>query len=1379
MTRRETRRTRRVGWLAALLGAFVLALSVMPVTAWADEIKVGEGEAYVSLPDAVTQAKNDDTIRLTSNITLTKYVFVNGKSITIDGGGHTITRGDGFERHNDGRGGYNPAMIEVANGSTLSLKNITLDDGMKSEAKVFLEQPTSGENKDNENKVQDAMIAAYAAAKGGTGSTIVLGDRATLKNFGGMSAVRVGGQGKDAPVTSKLIMESDSQIIDESETPRAGGVAAVWSQGGVVEVRAGAKISGIDGRALYLEDGGYAQVTGSIENITANAVMANNPGDGSGPGSGAMNDGFAGIAVAAWGNSTFILGDDSGMNLGSISNIKSNDGNPADVVTFLSGSTFSMKKGSVLSEIETIGLMDDNGGHVFIDGAVRECHTNKVLFRVRGGEESGGDFTLEENGVITDSSTTDAGIIYVQHGAPNIIISGTISNCEVSSSGAVFMTQNGIHRGTCTITETGKIQNISGASGYGVTVDGPSKLYVEGEISGCSKYAIRYKGYRNSLVEINGGLIEGNNEGSAQIQVTYASGVSATDAMQHVKVAPGVVRGNTTIDLPPFDVTLDADYAAIKLGNASSAAVTAIEEGVSAVHDDWTVVGSSALWFQPSEVSVHFTASKPNSVKNTGLFAAYVPLADDGTPNGDVKLVEVENGSVIDVTLNGLKAEQSYALMFVNNKEYTLAPDDVTVYTGGGQGDEDYNDGGFPEPTLVNSVDLNDQGDINSLEVGGKLCQATSDASLLDQLMDLLEVRYTDADGSEVTDDEKPGEYTAKFSLVGGYKPSDIKVNGNEINLDGEGTLIVRHTQDVEGAQNGTTTHELLESEPAKSFDHAVAMANGSSPEFYTNDDETREVDAKGIQLLDDDLLVYKGEDRRTPMEEKAAGYLGKPDAGRAYRYEFHYLDLVDAYNGNAWVSASGGTTVWLPYPEGVTAATAYELELKVVHYKDLHREYGITGQDNVNQAIADCEMETMDVTYDSNGIMFDVNRSGFSPFAVVWQTNAHTITATAGNGGTIAPSGRVTVAEGADQTFAITANQGYEVADVKVDGESKGAVTTYTFESVDRDHKIEAAFRSTGGGPVTPPSTKYYEITSSAGEGGSISPSGTHEYAAGSDVSFSISPDEGYTVGSVIVDGVNVGQRTSYTFADLDADHTISVTFMPGSAPADPDDTGVSDWLQAGDHIAFLHGYGDGSGTFGPENDMTRAEVAQMFYNLLLDKSRGDVEVKFEDVPADAYYAEAVLTLASRGIVNGTSPETYEPNRPITRAEFVAIAMRFSNGEFEGENTFVDVPEDAWYRDYVVGATGYGWIVGYQDGSRRFGPEDTITRGQATMVTNRMLGRVADGAWIVAHLGELKTFVDLGQDHYAFFDVVEATNAHDYERADGTRYESWTGLSK
>ena len=97
------------------------------------------------------------------------------------------------------------------------------------------------------------------------------------------------------------------------------------------------------------------------------------------------------------------------------------------------------------------------------------------------------------------------------------------------------------------------------------------------------------------------------------------------------------------IKLSAFDVTLDEDYADIKLGNASTDAVNKIK---SSIQSDWTVIGSNALWFQPSEENIHFTASRPSGIKNTGLFAAYIPLNEDGTPQDGAKatLVAVDNG---------------------------------------------------------------------------------------------------------------------------------------------------------------------------------------------------------------------------------------------------------------------------------------------------------------------------------------------------------------------------------------------------------------------------------------------------------------------------------------------------------------------------------------------------------------------------------------------------------------------------------------------------------------------------------------------------------------------------------------------------------------
>ena len=222
-----------------------------------------------------------------------------------------------------------------------------------------------------------------------------------------------------------------------------------------------------------------------------------------------------------------------------------------------------------------------------------------------------------------------------------------------------------------------------------------------------------------------------------------------------------------------------------------------------------------------------------------------------------------------------------------------------------------------------------------------------------------------------------------------------------------------------------------------------------------------------------------------------------------------------------------------------------------------------------------------------------------------------------------------------------------------------------------------------------------------------------------------------------------------------------------PDDGVADPDDTGVSDWLITGEHVQYLKGYGND--LFGPTDNMSRAQVAQMFYNLLKDKDV-PITVSFTDVPADAWYAESVGVLASIGILNGVGGGRYEPTRSITRAEFTAIAMRFARVDTSGADIFPDVNADDWFYDVVVSAVTYGWINGYADGT--FRPNNTIARAEVTAIVNRMLGRSADKAYVDAHGDELTQFTDVSQYYWAYYEIMEATNAHDYTQKGGT--ETW-----
>ena len=154
---------------------------------------------------------------------------------------------------------------------------------------------------------------------------------------------------------------------------------------------------------------------------------------------------------------------------------------------------------------------------------------------------------------------------------------------------------------------------------------------------------------------------------------------------------------------------------------------------------------------------------------------------------------------------------------------------------------------------------------------------------------------------------------------------------------------------------------------------------------------------------------------------------------------------------------------------------------------------------------------------------------------AASFTLDTHTITAASGDNGSISPSGTVVLEHGADRSFSITPDSGFHVSDVLVDGNSVGAVASYTFDNVTTGHIITAVFEKTA---------VNHTITATAGAGGSISPQGPTTVADGNDQKFTIIPDAGYRVADVRVDGTSIGAKTAYTFSAVAADHKIEASF-------------------------------------------------------------------------------------------------------------------------------------------------------------------------------------------------------------------------------------------
>lgn len=218
----------------------------------------------------------------------------------------------------------------------------------------------------------------------------------------------------------------------------------------------------------------------------------------------------------------------------------------------------------------------------------------------------------------------------------------------------------------------------------------------------------------------------------------------------------------------------------------------------------------------------------------------------------------------------------------------------------------------------------------------------------------------------------------------------------------------------------------------------------------------------------------------------------------------------------------------------------------------------------------------------------------------------------------------------------------------------------------------------------------------------------------------------------------------------------------------ADPNDTGISKVFDIEHHRAYMIGYD--TGLFGPESNITRAEVAQVFYNLLLEH-KNDSSVQFSDVTAQAWYYNAVAELTKNGVIRGYEDGTFRPDQAITRAEFTAIAARFAKISTDRTVDFYDGPADVWYYDAVRTAVSYGWVTGYEDGT--FRPDQSIARGETATIVNRMLARIPDLNAIDQGAGT--RFADVGSGYWGFYEVTEATTNHEYIRSSNIAREVWT----
>lgn len=210
-----------------------------------------------------------------------------------------------------------------------------------------------------------------------------------------------------------------------------------------------------------------------------------------------------------------------------------------------------------------------------------------------------------------------------------------------------------------------------------------------------------------------------------------------------------------------------------------------------------------------------------------------------------------------------------------------------------------------------------------------------------------------------------------------------------------------------------------------------------------------------------------------------------------------------------------------------------------------------------------------------------------------------------------------------------------------------------------------------------------------------------------------------------------------------------------------EPDNSPVG--LNTEDHVAYIIGYEDG--TVRPGANITRAEVATIFFRLLTDETRESYWSQssgFTDVASGAWYNNAVSTLTRAGILDGYEDGSFRHNASITRAEFTKIAVSFfKHVGGASANPFNDVPDSAWYAEFVKAAAELGLIDGYEDGT--FRPNAPITRAEACTIVNRTLGRAPDKDNLLPE-HEMLTWPDNSRDAWYYAQIQEATNSHDYQ---------------
>ena len=657
--------------ISSTLMALVLCLTLLPAAAYADggtavyvssagDDTAGNGSQsapYATLAKAVDAAENGATVYVMSDLTMTKCARFYSKSLTItsdEKGPYTVTRGSPFTTQSDpARSTYNPAMVEVqttgGEGAGLTLTNIVFDDAGKTSGTVFAQAVSDNGTGtvDNTEHVQDAIIASNATVP----TTITLGEGAVLRNFGGMSAVRVTDQ-------AKLVMKSGSVIEDASSITRSKGDAgsvgpagAVWLQGGSLEMENGAEIRNINGRAVYADDGSVS-VGGTISGITGNTNMW---------------QGRDGTAI-------HLRSENASAVLTSTAVVENISGGGSAVYVTGVDNHFLTAKGSTIRKLtQTIGVNCVSNKNTKLNGEITEV-SGAIPLRLETAE-----VVLDKDGIIHKNELTSHGAAYV-HNSSNLTIYGKI-NDNYSSSGknaaALFIALNG-GDSHATLEQGGEIcNNTNNGSKYGAAVElqqGSCSFTMNGgTISGNSGPCGAVQVHKDSAKFImNGGEVTGNTSttggeagiyveaktptvelkaGKAQ-SITLAANVSALPSKGHIYISDrfDLESGLVAMVQDAKTVTPAEDSLDIKLGNASADSKAALKN---ASNGNGWADPFATFWAQRDDTAA-LTVDGLTPTPSLPVYALVQETGENGkpVPGAEVKVYSTEiTAGVIRLTL--------------------------------------------------------------------------------------------------------------------------------------------------------------------------------------------------------------------------------------------------------------------------------------------------------------------------------------------------------------------------------------------------------------------------------------------------------------------------------------------------------------------------------------------------------------------------------------------------------------------------------------------------------------------------------------------------------------------------------------------------------